>query len=79
MLSPMVLPKSQPLAYSPTLVSGCKSWYLDSDGDPILWPYTFERWEAEMAEPAMSDFDTTRFDEDNPELRVPELKASAGY
>ncbi|MFK8049654.1 MAG: flavin-containing monooxygenase [Halioglobus sp.] len=41
-------------------VSGCKSWYLDSDGDPILWPYTFARWEAEMAEPTMSDFDTTR-------------------
>ncbi len=43
-------------------VGGCQSWYLDGDGDPILWPYTWERWEQEMAEPEMADFTTTRFD-----------------
>ena len=37
-------------------VGGCQSWYLDADGDPILWPYTWERWESEMGEPAMQDF-----------------------
>jgi cation diffusion facilitator CzcD-associated flavoprotein CzcO len=42
-------------------VGGCQSWYLDGDGEPILWPYTFQRWEAEMAEPTMTDFDMTCF------------------
>ena len=48
-------------------VSGCQSWYMDSDGDPILWPYTFERWRAELAEPKMSDFDTTSFSRETSE------------
>lgn len=43
-------------------LGGCNSWYLDSDGDPILWPYTFQQWEKEMAEPDMNDFDTVCFD-----------------
>ena len=42
-------------------VGGCQSWYLDGDGDPILWPYTFQRWENEMAEPTMNDFNTVSF------------------
>ncbi len=42
-------------------VGGCQSWYLDGDGDPILWPYTWERWEREMAAPAMADFTTQKF------------------
>lgn len=37
-------------------VGGCNSWYLDADGDPILWPYTFGQWEKEMEEPDMNDF-----------------------
>lgn len=33
---------------------GCQSWYLDQDGDPILWPYTWNEWEKQMSkfEPA---------------------------
>jgi cation diffusion facilitator CzcD-associated flavoprotein CzcO len=42
-------------------VGGCKSWYLDDDGDPVLWPYTWEQWEKEMAEPEMGDFITEKF------------------
>jgi hypothetical protein len=42
-------------------VGGCQSWYLDGDGDPILWPYTFQQWEKEMEEPDMRDFDTVNF------------------
>ena len=34
-------------------VGGCQSWYLDPDGDPILWPYTWQRWVNEMREPQM--------------------------
>lgn len=43
-------------------VGGCQSWYLDKDGDPILWPYTWEQWEKEMDEPDMNDFITLKFD-----------------
>ncbi len=38
-------------------VGGCQSWYLDADGDPILWPYTWAQWEKEMASPERTDFD----------------------
>jgi hypothetical protein len=37
--------------------SGCKSWYLDDDGLPTAWPWTFDRFRAEMAEPRWSDYE----------------------
>jgi cation diffusion facilitator CzcD-associated flavoprotein CzcO len=37
-------------------VGGCTSWYLDADGDPALWPYTWQQWKREMAEPDFADF-----------------------
>ena len=58
-------------------VGGCQSWYLDGDGDPILWPYTFQRWEAEMAEPEMSDFDTVSFDRENSDSGDIELETES--
>lgn len=42
-------------------VGGCQSWYLDADGDPILWPYTWQRWVDEMQEPQMEHIKTTSF------------------
>jgi cation diffusion facilitator CzcD-associated flavoprotein CzcO len=42
-------------------VTGCKSWYLDADGDPMSWPYTWGQWVREMKEPEMSDFVTASF------------------
>lgn len=45
-------------------LGGCNSWYLDKDGDPILWPYTWEKWVKEMAEPDMADFELARFEQD---------------
>lgn len=36
-------------------LGGCQSWYLDADGDPALWPYTWKQWVEEMAEPDMRD------------------------
>lgn len=44
-----------------TWVGGCQSWYLDKDGDPILWPYTWKRWVKEMAEPQMEHMITQTF------------------
>lgn len=38
-------------------VTGCKSWYLDKNGNPDLWPWSFERFQQEMAEPDLAEFD----------------------
>lgn len=46
-------------------VGGCRSWYLDGDGDPILWPYTWQQWLDEMEEPAMQDFNCESFSAEN--------------
>ena len=37
-------------------VTGCKSWYLDKNGNPTLWPWTFERYQQEMQAPELADF-----------------------
>ncbi len=37
-------------------VGGCQSWYLDPDGDPAMWPYSWEQWAQEMEEPDLGDF-----------------------
>lgn len=37
--------------------TGCKSWYLDATGLPTAWPWTFDRFRAEMAAPRLDDFD----------------------
>jgi len=37
-------------------LGGCNSWYLDSDGDPAMWPYTWSQWEKEMKSPDYKDF-----------------------
>lgn len=35
---------------------GCQSWYLDNEGNPVLWPYTWKQWEKGMQEPKLVDF-----------------------
>ena len=37
--------------------TGCKSWYLDADGLPSAWPFTFDRFREEMAKPHLEDFE----------------------
>jgi cation diffusion facilitator CzcD-associated flavoprotein CzcO len=32
-------------------VTGCRSWYLDDRGIPAVWPWTFDRFRAEMSAP----------------------------
>lgn len=31
--------------------TGCRSWYLDDRGIPAVWPWSFDQYRAEMAEP----------------------------
>jgi cation diffusion facilitator CzcD-associated flavoprotein CzcO len=38
-------------------VTGCKSWYLDESGIPATWPWTFGRYQEEMREPDLDDFE----------------------
>ena len=38
-------------------VTGCRSWYLDKNGNPAMWPWTFERFNEEMREPDLADFE----------------------
>jgi cation diffusion facilitator CzcD-associated flavoprotein CzcO len=37
--------------------SGCRSWYLDDRGVPMVWPWTFDRFRQEMAEPRLADYE----------------------
>jgi cation diffusion facilitator CzcD-associated flavoprotein CzcO len=36
--------------------TGCKSWYLDAEGNPELWPWTPQRHRRMLAEPEPEDF-----------------------
>ncbi len=38
--------------------TGCRSWYLDDRGIPFAWPFPFDRFKAEMAEPKLGDYIT---------------------
>jgi cation diffusion facilitator CzcD-associated flavoprotein CzcO len=37
--------------------TGCRSWYLDSDGVPAAWPWTFDHFREEMERPVLSEFE----------------------
>ena len=37
--------------------SGCKSWYLDANGLPTAWPWTYDHFKAEMRAPRLGDFE----------------------
>ena len=37
--------------------TGCKSWYLDRNGVPMAWPWTFDRFVEEMTHPRLGDFE----------------------
>jgi cation diffusion facilitator CzcD-associated flavoprotein CzcO len=37
--------------------SGCRSWYLDAEGVPMAWPWTFDRFREEMAAPRLEDYE----------------------
>jgi cation diffusion facilitator CzcD-associated flavoprotein CzcO len=37
--------------------SGCRSWYLDADGLPSAWPWTYDRFREKMREPRLADYE----------------------
>ena len=38
-------------------VTGCRSWYLDDRGIPAVWPWSFDRFRAEMQAPKPAAFE----------------------
>jgi len=38
-------------------VTGCRSWYLDDNGIPATWPWTFDRFQQEMRAPDLDHFE----------------------
>ena len=38
-------------------VTGCRSWYLDSNGVPAAWPWSFTRFCEVMAAPDLAHFE----------------------
>jgi len=37
-------------------VSGCQSWYLDKNGNPALWPWSYDRFRQDMDHPVLEEF-----------------------
>ncbi len=37
--------------------TGCQSWYIDADGVPAVWPWTIEKFYADMAAPNLKDYE----------------------
>jgi cation diffusion facilitator CzcD-associated flavoprotein CzcO len=37
--------------------SGCNSWYLDADGVPASWPFSWQRFLDEMSRPKLDDYE----------------------
>ena len=37
--------------------TGCKSWYINKHGHIASWPWTFDKFEADMSEPKLEDYE----------------------
>jgi cation diffusion facilitator CzcD-associated flavoprotein CzcO len=37
--------------------TGCRSWYLDREGLPTAWPWTFDRFREETSAPRLADYE----------------------
>jgi cyclohexanone monooxygenase len=38
------------------VTGGCHSWYLDKAGNVVSWPWTFERFRADLAKPRLEEY-----------------------
>jgi hypothetical protein len=37
--------------------SGCRSWYLDAEGVPATWPWSYDAFAKAMAEPDLGAYE----------------------
>ena len=42
--------------------SGCTSWYLDAEGVPASWPWSYDQFAKEMAAPKLEAYELSRAD-----------------
>ena len=40
--------------------SGCNSWYLDAEGVPASWPWSYQAFADAMAKPVMEEYAFTK-------------------
>jgi cation diffusion facilitator CzcD-associated flavoprotein CzcO len=38
-------------------VSGCRSWYIDKNGNPAMWPWSFNRFVEDMKRPILDEYE----------------------
>lgn len=38
-------------------VTGCRSWYIDRNGNVASWPWTFEKYQSDLERPVLAEFD----------------------
>ncbi len=50
-------PHATEAAQNTIWVTGCRSWYLDDRGIPAVWPWSFDRFRAEMRRPDLANFE----------------------
>lgn len=36
---------------------GCRSWYLDSEGVPQVWMWSYDHFQAVLAKPKLEDYE----------------------
>lgn len=37
---------------------GCNSWYLDAQGQPVVYPFPYSRFRSELAAPVLAEYET---------------------
>ncbi len=52
-------------------VTGCQSWYLDSEGVPATWPWSVQRYRDEMQRPDFADFERLPTDRGIADIKRP--------
>ncbi len=38
-------------------VTGCQSWYLDKNGNPAMWPFSYDKFCNDMSTPNLDEYD----------------------
>ena len=39
-------------------MSGCNSWYLDAEGIPATWPWTFDHFRKTLSSPELEHYES---------------------
>jgi len=56
-------------------LSGCSSWYLNENGKTAMWPWSFQRFDAEMRKPVLDEYAMSKRSASEPVTQVLFAKA----